>query len=202
MNLTDLPRTDVKGGQELHTIQWTRQRDGTLRPAFTYSDSSTRFSDPRQPPRYHLLYLGFDLETCFVETVVRDRFVDKPGIPTIAQSDLRRRMAWSGLVRSNLTLVDLTDRATLLRHRIDTDTVAARDHLKGQILGIRLHDQLSDVDGILYRSRLLNRPCVALFDRAGEVIETRGAVVVSDAVRFTALAGLIQHLDLTIDELA
>ena len=49
---------------------------------------------------------------------------------------------------------------------VDTDASRARDHTIGQAFSQAVHDELADVDAILFDSRLTTGACVAIYDRA------------------------------------
>ena len=49
---------------------------------------------------------------------------------------------------------------------VDTDASRARAHTVGQIFSQVVHDELPDVDAILFDSRLTTSACVAIYDRA------------------------------------
>ena len=95
--------------------------------------------------------------------VVRDRFEGKqrrylyrPQLETLVASEISTGRA--------LQLVDLTG-AAAYELGVDTDAKAARDHAKGQRFAEALHRD-TDVDGMLFSSRLTGALCAAIFDRA------------------------------------
>jgi hypothetical protein len=65
----------------------------------------------------------------------------------------------------DLTLLDLRG-AAAYELGVDTDTSRARDHSAGQAFSQAVHDELKDVDAILFDSRLTAGTCVAIYDRA------------------------------------
>ncbi|MGO8205316.1 RES domain-containing protein, partial [Rhizobium ruizarguesonis] len=64
-----------------------------------------------------------------------------------------------------LTLLDLRV-AAAYELGVDTDASRARDHTVVQTFSQAVHDQMGDVDAILFDSRLTNGACVAIYDRA------------------------------------
>lgn len=65
----------------------------------------------------------------------------------------------------DLTLLDLRGVAAY-EPGVDTDASRARDHAVGQAFSQAVHDQMADVDAILFDSRLTTGACVATYDRA------------------------------------
>ena len=122
---------------------------------------SSRFSSPSRA--FKVLYAAEDFGTSFAEAVVRDRFVGK-----------QRRYLYRGMLeelmvteigsRADLALLDLTGDAAY-ELGIDTDAKGARAHTAGQNPAEELH-ATTMVDGLLFDSRLRDRRCVAVFDRA------------------------------------
>jgi len=128
-----------------------------LRPA------RSRFCDGRS---YAVLYAAGDFETAFAEVVMRDRFVQRDQ-RVVAFGELSAR-AWMEITQDDgrlLNLADLRDDGCLVLGA-PTDAVHARNHAAGRALSRALHDEHTDVDGIVYRSRLTGGDCYAIFDRA------------------------------------
>lgn len=151
---------------------------------------SSRFSSPSRA--FRVVYAANDFPTAFAEAVVRDRFEEK----------LRRyvlRSTFDGLVvaelstKAPLSLVDLTDGGAY-ELGIDTDAKGARSHEQGQAFAEALHNT-AGVDGILFSSRLTDRHCVAVFDRAFTKL---GAESVVDLIRVKALADEIKRLSIIV----
>lgn len=121
----------------------------------------TRFASPDD--RFKLLYLGQDLATAVAETIVRDRFEGQPR----RQLHISDITAWGALEASTtapLQLLNLRGDACF-RLGVSTDIVGA----KAQDLSRQFSKHVyanSAIDGLLYESRLLKRPCVAVYDRA------------------------------------
>lgn len=113
---------------------------------------------------FRVLYAADDFSTAFAEAVVRDRFEGRS----------RRYLYRPHLEQVSLTAISSSRDLTLLDLRgaaayelgINTDASRARDHTVGQTLSQAVHDQMGDVDAILFDSRLTSGTCVAVYDRA------------------------------------
>lgn len=125
--------------------------------------SKSRFCDGRS---YAVLYAASNLETAFVETVVRDRFAQADR-RVISFDDVLARSCVEYAQRGvePLRLVDLRDDGCL-KLGAPTDAAHARNHSAGRALSRALHDGHDHVDGICYRSRLTGGECFAIFERA------------------------------------
>ena len=111
---------------------------------------------------FRTLYAAQDFGSAFAEAVVRDRFVGK-------QRRYLYRPALEGLMVTEISsaplrLLDLRGQAAY-DLGIDSDAKGARAHGAGRDLADTIHRQTM-IDGILYHSRLSDRDCVAIFDRA------------------------------------
>ena len=122
---------------------------------------SSRFSSPSHA--FRVLYAAEDFGTSFAEAVVRDRFVGKQR-RYLYRETLEDLMVTEIGSRTDLALLDLTGDAAY-ELGIDTDAKGARAHTAGQDLAEELH-ATTMIDGILFDSRLRDRRCVAIFDRA------------------------------------
>jgi len=123
---------------------------------------SSRYSSPSGA--FRVLYAAGDFPTAFAEAVVRDRFEGKT----------RRFLYRPHLEQVCLTAVGSSRELVLLDLRgagayelgVNTDASRARDHTIGQAFSQAVHDELADVDAILFDSRLTTGACVAIYDRA------------------------------------
>lgn len=123
---------------------------------------SSRYSSPTDA--FRVLYAADNFSTAFAEAVVRDRFEGKS----------RRYLYRPHLEQVCLTAISSSHELTLLDLRgagayelgVDTDASRARDHTIGQTFSQAVHDELADVDAILFDSRLTTGACVAIYDRA------------------------------------
>ena len=123
----------------------------------------TRFSSPRD--KFKLLYLAQDVKTAVAETIIRDRFEGKSE-RLLLQEEFDRYSITSVRNARPLFLLDLRfEGASLLG--VSTDAVRAKAQAAGRRFSQKLYDQ-TDVDGIIYMSRITNKQCVAVYDRAVE----------------------------------
>ncbi|PZR86738.1 MAG: RES domain-containing protein [Stutzerimonas stutzeri] len=121
----------------------------------------SRFSSPRN--RFHLLYLAQDPVTAFAETIVRDRYenqVDR----LLLEDELDRYSIAAVRNPRPLFLLDLRNEGASLLG-VSTDAVRAKAQAAGRRLSQSLYDKTT-FDGIVYMSRITNRECVAVYDRA------------------------------------
>lgn len=122
----------------------------------------SRFSSPTHA--FRVLYAARDFSTAFAEAVVRDRF----------ESKTRRYLYLPYLESLCITAISSNRDLRLLDLRkgaayelgIDTDTTKARKHSQGQDLAEALYAEVSELDGIVFESRLTGGACVAVFERA------------------------------------
>lgn len=151
----------------------------------------TRFSSPEH--KFKLMYIAHDLMTAVAERIVRDRF-EGQAIREIFQEELTAYcVAEIGTVHS-LRLLDLRGHgATVLG--VSTDAVRAKDQAQGRIMSQRIYDH-SNLDGSLYMSRITNRTCVAIYDRALKRVQSYGRAI--NLVRAKDLVEVIRQLHLTI----
>lgn len=143
-----------------------------------------RFDSP--DGSFGVLYAAFDLETAFVESIVRARAYPLPaGQPLLldyATLSSRRvvTLAASSPARS-LHLAQLYE-AGLAAAKTDNRIASVDDYPITQRWSKAFHDHPQNFDGIVYMSRYLgNRRSVALFDRA------------RDAIAFNSPLSLLHH---------
>ena len=115
---------------------------------------------------FGVLYLAEDLATAVYETLIRDRFDLNPS-RVLMPVDYARRDAVnvSSSPGETLTLLDLT-RGNAVRHGVPSDVIRHSVHTDGQHFSEFVHAEMPSVDGLLYGSRLTERSCVAVYDRA------------------------------------
>lgn len=152
----------------------------------------TRFSSPRD--KFKLLYLAQDPATAVAETIIRDRFEKKA-----ERVLLREEFDAFSIVqienRQPLFLLDLRyEGASLLG--ISTDAVRARAQAAGRKLSQQIYDR-TDFDGIVYMSRITNRQCVAVYDRAVQS-SLRADAPALDLPRLSLLPSIIEGLHVTV----
>lgn len=152
---------------------------------------SSRYSSPTDA--FCVLYAADSFATAFAEAVVRDRFEGKS----------RRYLYRPHLEQACLTAISSSRDLTLLDVRgaaayelgVDTDASRARDHTAGQAFSQAVHDQMADVDAILFDSRLTAGACVAIYDRAFAALS--GTVPIS-LLQATLLPAEIIRLGITL----
>ena len=121
----------------------------------------SRFSSPRD--RFRLLYLAQDPVTAVAEAIVRDRY-EKSSERFLMEEELDRYSIAAVRNPQPLFLLDLRyEGANLLG--VSTDAVRAKAQPAGRRLSQSLYDETT-FDGIVYMSRITNRECVAVYDRA------------------------------------
>lgn len=152
----------------------------------------SRFSSPRN--KFHLLYLAQDPSTAVAETIVRDRF-ENTAERLLLEEELDRYSIVAVRNPSPLFLLDLRNEGASLLG-VSTDAVRAKAQAAGRRLSQSLYDQTA-FDGIVYMSRITNRQCVAVYDRA----VTSGLEVdspVLDLPRLAALRVILESLHVTV----
>lgn len=144
----------------------------------------TRFASPTQA--FKLLYIAEDLATSVAEVIVRDRFEGK----------IVRELALSDIADWGVCAVSATRPLRLLSLRGDacfklgasTDIAGAKAHDEARAFSQELYDT-TDLDGIVYHSRLRRKNCMAIYDRA----VTRG-LSSQPVVQLERLADLVPAL--------
>jgi hypothetical protein len=152
----------------------------------------TRFSSPRD--KFQLLYLAQDPITAVAETIIRDRFEG-----TVERLLLREELdRYSIAVVRNphpLFLLDLRHvGASLLG--VSTDTVRAKAQAAGRRLSQEIYDR-TEFDGVLYMSRITNKQCVAVYDRA-VASSLKGDAAALDLPRLATLSAILDALRVTV----
>jgi hypothetical protein len=143
-----------------------RHRDplGSRRPA------AYRFGCPPGLPedrQFGVVYLAEDLETAFLEAVVRERYVGVPGELVLALDEIRSKEVALVATRGPLRLLDLTG-TSYVRLRLPRAALEGNDHLPSQTISAALHAHPEAPDGILYPSRFGGGRTsnIAVYDRA------------------------------------
>jgi RES domain len=145
-----------------------------------------------------VLYVASDFQTAFLETVVRDQFVQ-----TAHRTVLARQIVARGWVRvasrpdEPMNFLDLTG-SGCVEIGAPTDAVRARNQAAGQALGRAIYHEHPGVDGILYASRLTGEVCYGIFDRA---LAQLSAVEVGELIEHPELPALLEqhHIELSDD---
>lgn len=121
----------------------------------------TRFASPAKA--FKLLYIAEDLATSIAEAIIRDRFEGKTA-RLLAQSDIADWGVCAVSATRPLRLLSLRGDACF-KLGISTDIVGAKAHDEARAFSQELYDT-TDLDGIVYHSRLRRKNCMAIFDRA------------------------------------
>jgi hypothetical protein len=121
----------------------------------------TRFASPTDA--FRLLYIAEDLATSVAEAIIRDRF---EGV-TARELTAGEVAGWGVTEVSTpvpLRLLDIRTMGCFLLG-VSTDITGAKAQDEARQFSQAVFD-LTDLDGILYLSRLTRRTCVAVYDRA------------------------------------
>lgn len=122
----------------------------------------SRFAAPSG--EFTVLYAATTFETALREGLIRDRF-DGRRKRRLAEHTLRRYASARIDTVMDLMLVDLTEgRAS--NHGIPSAIRHAADYTNSQKLALEVYQDMPSADGFLFRSRLDDALCTAVFDRA------------------------------------
>ena len=134
------------------------------------SGGPSRFNPlpPNQGPSglFGVVYLASDLATAVYESVIRNRFDLNPS-RILMRSDYINHDAVniSTSTFHTVTLLDLSQ-GNAVRCGVPTDVIRYSMHTDGQYFSEFIYREMPTVDGFLYDSRLTERPCIAIYDRA------------------------------------
>lgn len=176
--LTSLTRP-VEPTAYLRTTPWAH-RATPLGMGF----GETRFASPTKA--FKLLYIAEDLPTSIAETIIRDRFLGKTD-RVLAPSDVSGWGVCEIDARRPLRLLDLR-KDGCFKLGISTDIVGARAHQEARKFSQELYDT-TDLDGIVYYSRLRAKNCIAVYDRA-----VGAGLLARPVVQLERLAALVPAL--------
>jgi len=146
----------VEPTEYLRCTPWAR-RSTPLGMGF----GETRFASPAKA--FKLLYIAEDLATSIAEAIIRDRFEGKTA-RLLAQSDIADWGVCAVSATRPLRLLSLRGDACF-KLGISTDIVGAKAHDEARAFSQELYDT-TDLDGIVYHSRLRRKNCMAIYDRA------------------------------------
>jgi RES domain len=121
----------------------------------------TRFASPTEA--FNLLYIAEDLATSVAEAVIRDRF-EGASARELTAGELAGWGVAEVSARVPLRLLDMRTAGCFLLG-VSTDITGAKAQDEARQFSQAVFDQ-TDLDGILYLSRLTRRTCVAVYDRA------------------------------------
>jgi hypothetical protein len=151
----------------------------------------TRFASPSRT--FKVLYLGQCLVTSLAETIIRDRFVGRAK-RRLTKEEIE---AWGiAQVRTIAPLALLDLRSTgVVQLGVTTNTVRGKSQKAGRAFSEALYAQAPDIDGIVYKSRLTNGSCIAVYDRA---ITKLAAGNVEPLITQRALIPALKQLNVTV----
>lgn len=152
----------------------------------------TRFSSPRD--KFRLLYLAQDPMTAVAETIIRDRF-ERQAARELLQDEFDRYSIATIRNPEPLLLLDLRHEGMSLLG-VSTDAVRAKAQVAGRRFSQLLYD-LTNFDGITYMSRITNKQCVAVYDRA-VIPKLEADSPAPDLPQLAALRTILQMLHITI----
>jgi hypothetical protein len=135
-----------------------------------YGSGPSRFSpvssQPPTPPAFGLIYGTVDLATACYEAIIRHRLDLSPDrILHPADYDTRSAINFSTAAGENVNLLDLTN-GNAIRYGVPTDVIRYSNHTDGQYFSAFVYNNMREIDGILYNSRLTGNLCVAIYGRA------------------------------------
>ena len=152
----------------------------------------TRFSSPRD--KFQLLYLAQDPITAVAETIIRDRFegtVER----LLLREELDRYSIAAVRNKHPLFLLDLRHEGASLMG-VSTDAVRAKAQAAGRRLSQEIYDR-TEFDGVLYMSRITNKQCVAVYDRAvASGLKANAAAL--DLARLSTLSAILDALHVKV----
>ena len=152
----------------------------------------TRFASPSDD--FKLLYLAQDPLTAVAETIIRDRFEGKDE-RILFQEEFDDRSIVAVRALRALFLLDLRyEGASLLG--LSTDAVRAKAQAAGRRFSQALYER-TDFDGIVYMSRITNKQCVAVYDRAVETSLSADEPAI-DLPRLSMLFAILDALSITV----
>lgn len=148
----------------------------------------TRFASPKDA--FKLIYIGADLRTSIAEAIVRDRF--ELGDPReLMESEVLGWGACAVTATSKLTVLDLRPDDSCFQLGISTDVTGAKAQEEAREFSQHLYNS-TDLDGILYKSRLVGGDCVAIYDRS--VVTKLTSTSVEDLISLAELVPSLKHL--------
>jgi len=121
----------------------------------------TRFASPTEA--FKLLYIAEDLAMSVAEAVIRDRF-EGASARELTASELAGWGVTEISAPVPLRLLDIRTAGCFLLG-VSTDITGAKAQDEARQFSQAVFDQ-TDLDGILYLSRLTQKTCVAVYDRA------------------------------------
>ena len=147
--------------------------------------NSSRFSAPNK--EFKVLYVAGELVTADRETIVRDYYDDRTD--RFVPDRVVKGLACTRIVsRTDLFMVNLTD-GNASNLGIPSKLRHEKEYNLSQALSIEVYQELPTVDGIFYNSRLDDKPCFVIFDRAvkTKLLPTLTEKLVNNSLFWSAL---------------
>lgn len=160
--------------ETFHRVYWSSQD-----PLGPSTAGNNRYDCPSSLPatdQFGVLYLGYDLPTCWMETVVRENMIRPAGTAIqVPQARMADRWACEISSRDALVLAHFADEP-LIDLGDSASNIMGDSYLRTKLWSALLHAHTNPlVDGLRYRSRFRSGQfCIALFERA---ITLRGLMV-------------------------
>ena len=144
---------------------------------------------------FAVLYAATDIATAFAEHVIRDRFVGR-GKRRLHYMEIRGRAVATLSTRKDAQLQMLELRGDgCMRLGAPTDAVGARNQAAGRALSQAIHQEHTDIDGIVWESRFTGSDVYGIYDRAIGKLRADAAIPLSD---HHELATLLKRYDLSL----
>jgi len=151
----------------------------------------TRFASPSKA--FKLVYIAEDLPTAIAEAIVRDRFEGET-VRRLMMADVKEWGVCEVTATRPLRLLNLRGDACF-KLGISTDIVGAKAHAEARAFSQELYDA-TDLDGLIYHSRLRRKNCMAIYDRA--VTSALSATKVIQLERLAALVPAMKSLKIEL----
>lgn len=152
--------------ETFHRVYWAGQ--DPLKPSVA---GNNRYDCPAYLPskdQFGVLYMGYDLTTCWMETVVRHNMIRPAGLNIMVPlARLKDRWACEISSQEPLVLAQFADES-LVDLGDCVSNIMNDSYMRTQVWSLLFHSHKNPaVDGIRYRSRLNSGQfCIALFGRA------------------------------------
>jgi hypothetical protein len=187
-----LDLADVPAGARFGRIYLSRYPD-----PLGIGKTPSRFSDSRrrsEANRFGVLYLGETLKVCFLEAILRDRRDGETEDLPIAETELAARSYAEVEVAQPLRLIDLRGDAAI-RMGVPSDVARSSQQSVARKWSVAFHEHATQVDGIIYPSRLNTQTNLAIYDRS--IPKLRAARTV-DLLRAPGLGRVLDDLKVAL----
>lgn len=187
----DLYKQDLPVGKVSGPL-WRICQDKYDEPLYFSSSGDYRFDSPEG--EFGVCYLAKDLHGAFIEVFGRSI-----GVNLVSEQALECRLRVEVELARPLGLVDLTEDG-LAKIGADNRLTGGGDYELSQSWALSLWNHPDEPDGILYRSRHdPSRLCVAVFDRASEILTVGSTIGLTDSRGWRELLTIITHYEFALD---